>query len=138
MQDDPFSRAVERAHETEQADAAARRHRRRQQWASGNRTAFRTHATVFAAVNLLLVTIWATTWLINDVTGYPWFLWPLLGWGVGLAAHYAVARPHLRRPGSASARSNTAELAQLAELHRTGALSDDEFAVAKARVIGSA
>ena len=43
---------------------------------------FYIHATVFGAVNVGLL-------LINLLTspGYLWFLWPLFGWGIGLAAH---------------------------------------------------
>lgn len=96
MQDDPFARAVERAQAAEQAQDAAKRARRQNQFKSGSRTAFRTHASVFVAVNLLLVAIWATT-----TPGYPWFLWPLLGWGIGLVAHYAAVKDHLRPPRSA-------------------------------------
>jgi hypothetical protein len=45
------------------------------------------HATVYVAVNALLFVIWLVTW-----TGFPWFLFPLMGWGVGLASHTAVYR----------------------------------------------
>lgn len=143
MQDDPFARAVERAQATEQAQADAVRRRRQQQWSSGNRTAFRTHATVFVAVNLLLFMIWLTTWQLADGTDYPWFLWPLLGWGVGLAAHYAAVRNHLTgRPPKASTQQPSApskadELARLADLHRAGSLSDEEFTAAKAELLGT-
>ena len=43
---------------------------------------FRTHALVFALVNLGLLAI-------NLVTspGRLWFAWPLFGWGIGLLAH---------------------------------------------------
>ena len=43
---------------------------------------FYIHATVYGAVNAGLL-------LINLLTspGYLWFLWPLVGWGIGLAAH---------------------------------------------------
>lgn len=143
MQDDPFARAVERAQATEQARARAVRRRRQQQWSSSNRTAFRTHATVFAAVNLLLFMVWLTTWQLAGGTSYPWLLWPLLGWGVGLAAHYAAVRNHLRRDGAPAAGqppaapSKADELARLADLHRAGSLSDEEFTAAKADLLGA-
>ena len=44
------------------------------------------HATVFAAVNVLLITI-----NLSNATGGLWFQWPLLGWGIGLLAHAAAA-----------------------------------------------
>ena len=45
--------------------------------------AFGRHATVFVAVNFLLIAIWAIT-----SRGYFWPIWPILGWGVGLGANY--------------------------------------------------
>ena len=56
------------------------------------RRAFLVHLAVWAAVNALLVAVWA----ING-GGHPWFVYPLLGWGIGIAAHganaYLMARP---------------------------------------------
>jgi hypothetical protein len=40
------------------------------------------HLSVYVAVNLLLVVINLVTW-----PGYFWAAWPLLGWGIGVAAH---------------------------------------------------
>jgi hypothetical protein len=44
------------------------------------------HATVYAVVNVLLIII-----NLSTATGHLWFLWPLLGWGIGLLAHAAAA-----------------------------------------------
>ena len=44
------------------------------------------HATVYVAVNVLLITI-----NLSTVPGQLWFQWPLLGWGIGLLAHAAAA-----------------------------------------------
>jgi adenylate cyclase len=44
---------------------------------------FGRHATIYVAVNLLLVAIWAIT-----SRGYFWPIWPLLGWGVALGVSY--------------------------------------------------
>jgi hypothetical protein len=43
---------------------------------------FYIHSTVYVLVNLLLIAI-------NLLTSPSvlWFVWPLLGWGIGLAAH---------------------------------------------------
>ncbi len=43
---------------------------------------FYAHASIFGLVNGGLL-------LLNLLTSpaYPWFLWPLLGWGLALAAH---------------------------------------------------
>ena len=43
---------------------------------------FRKHLVVYAAVNGSLVVIWAVTW-----PGYFWPVWPMVGWGIGLALH---------------------------------------------------
>ena len=44
------------------------------------------HATVYVAVNVLLITI-----NLSTAPGHLWFQWPLLGWGIGLLAHAAAA-----------------------------------------------
>ena len=82
---DAFERAAERAE-------AEDRRRRRERVDRGSRLSFRIHATVFVAVQLLLVLVWALTG-----AGYPWFLFALGGWGVGLAAHFAVVRDSFRK-----------------------------------------
>lgn len=46
------------------------------------RRAFIAHAAIWAATNLLLVVAWAVTG-----AGFPWFVFPLFGWGIGLVAH---------------------------------------------------
>lgn len=40
------------------------------------------HFIVYLAVNALLVLIWA----MSSAT-YFWPVWPMLGWGIGVAAH---------------------------------------------------
>jgi hypothetical protein len=45
--------------------------------------AFGLHAMVYVAVNLFLIVVWALTG-----RGDFWPIWPVLGWGVGLAVHY--------------------------------------------------
>ena len=47
---------------------------------------FRTHLTAYVLVNFLLISIW----LVVGITAGAWFPWPvfpLLGWGIGLAFH---------------------------------------------------
>jgi hypothetical protein len=41
---------------------------------------FTTHVVVYVVVNAMLIGIWAVT-----DGGYFWPIWPILGWGVGLA-----------------------------------------------------
>lgn len=66
------------------------------------RRVFWLHVIVWAAVNLLLVVVWA-------VTGaqFPWFLFPLFGWLVALAAHGAGAYV-LQDPGDTMVRREIA------------------------------
>ena len=45
---------------------------------------FYVHLTVYVLVNALLVIIWA----FPGGGGYPWFLWPMGGWGIGILAHF--------------------------------------------------
>jgi uncharacterized membrane protein len=50
------------------------------------RRAFLVHLSIYGAVNLMLVGVWALAG-----GGFPWFLFPLMGWGVGVVAHAASA-----------------------------------------------
>ena len=40
------------------------------------------HLIVYILVNILLIIIWAVT-----DAGFPWFIFPLGGWGIGLLFH---------------------------------------------------
>jgi len=42
------------------------------------------HFAIYILVNILLVIIWA----FPAGGGYPWFLWPLGGWGIGILFHF--------------------------------------------------
>jgi hypothetical protein len=46
---------------------------------------FYAHATMFALANIALVILNLATLKKND--GVIWFIWPLIGWGIGLAVH---------------------------------------------------
>jgi hypothetical protein len=43
---------------------------------------FHVHASLWFAVNAMLFVIWMLAG-----AGHPWFLYPAMGWGIGLAAH---------------------------------------------------
>jgi len=54
---------------------------------------FERHAMIYVAVNLLLVAIWALTGSEHAYHRHGaetdfWPIWPILGWGCGLAVHY--------------------------------------------------
>jgi uncharacterized membrane protein len=73
---DPFERAV-------RSERERRRRRHRRLVAQG----FRVHVAVFVTVQLLLF----VTWWVTTPGGFPWFVFPFFGWGIGLAAHGFVA-----------------------------------------------
>ena len=50
------------------------------------RRAFYLHLAVFIAVQIVLIGVWALAG-----GGFPWFLFALMGWGIGLVAHGAAA-----------------------------------------------
>jgi hypothetical protein len=59
----------------------------------GIRIGFYTHALVFVLVN-------AGLYVLNSVIGgYRWSVWPLWGWGLGLAIHGVVTFVALRGEG---------------------------------------
>ncbi|MFC2014814.1 2TM domain-containing protein [Chloroflexota bacterium] len=45
---------------------------------------FYSNLVSYVVVNIILMIIWA----FPAGGGYPWFLWPLGGWGIGLIMHY--------------------------------------------------
>jgi hypothetical protein len=52
---------------------------------------FWNHLLVYVTVNTLLVVVW----MVTDVGGYFWPVWPIAGWGIGLVMH---AFETFRRP----------------------------------------
>jgi hypothetical protein len=47
------------------------------------RVDFRAHLIVYFVINAVLWTIWFVT-----SQGYPWPVWPMAGWGIGVLFHY--------------------------------------------------
>ncbi|MFC1952622.1 2TM domain-containing protein [Chloroflexota bacterium] len=45
---------------------------------------FYNHLIVYMVVNVMLIIIW----VFPGGGGYPWFLWPLGGWGIGLIMNF--------------------------------------------------
>ena len=55
------------------------------------RASFKRHLATYIAINLFFWGIW---WFNrNDAHGtdHPWPIWPMFGWGIGLAFHYIAA-----------------------------------------------
>jgi len=88
---DAFERATARTR-------AEHRGRRRRNADRLMQEGFRIHATVFVVVQVLLVAIWALQWQLGG-TSHPWFLYALVGWGIGLGLHYAFGRDSSRYTG---------------------------------------
>ena len=42
------------------------------------------HLTVYILVNIILI----FTWAFASGGGYPWFLWCLVPWGIGIVFHF--------------------------------------------------
>jgi hypothetical protein len=49
------------------------------------RRVFWFHFAIYVATSLALYLIWVVVG-----GGYPWFVFPILGWGIGVAAHAAA------------------------------------------------
>jgi hypothetical protein len=54
---------------------------------------FRIHLFMYGIINFGLFMIYVIT---TGFDGYPWFVWSLLGWGIGLAAHYFTMKSSLK------------------------------------------
>jgi 2TM domain len=61
------------------------------------RRGFKIHAVVYALVNTGLITLNALLWAFADVN-FPWAIFPLIGWGIGLAFHYYYGFRHVDLP----------------------------------------
>ena len=55
---------------------------------------FYIHVAVYSGINVMLFFIW---WFRG---GFPWFVFPLLGWGVGLLAHFMYAFAQINVTGN--------------------------------------
>ena len=47
---------------------------------------FRIHLSVFVVINALLWLVWGLVYAYTDFT-FPWPVFPLVGWGIGLGFH---------------------------------------------------
>jgi len=60
--------------------------------AEKEKSGFRGHLISYASVNGGLFFIWAMT----SFGGFPWFLIPLLAWGIGIASHYVGVKDRVQ------------------------------------------
>ncbi len=49
---------------------------------------FYLHFAIYIIVNAMLIVIWATTDIKVAEVRFPWFLYPLIGWGIGIIFHF--------------------------------------------------
>ena len=55
------------------------------------RVGFRSHLTAYLIVNAFLWGLWYFSDNTSRGDNFPWPIWTTLGWGIGLAFHYAGA-----------------------------------------------
>ena len=57
------------------------------------RAGFKSHLTTYIIINAFLWALWyfGGTDNDNDYSWFPWPMWTTLGWGIGLAFHFAGA-----------------------------------------------
>ncbi|MFC2077349.1 2TM domain-containing protein [Candidatus Bipolaricaulota bacterium] len=62
---------------------------------AGAKKGFMIHFGVYLAVNVALVLVWA----FAAGGGFPWFIFPIGGWGIGVLFHYLGAYGTEKRAG---------------------------------------
>ena len=56
------------------------------------RASFKCHLASYVIVNGFFWILWYFTGQhVDDESRFPWPVWPMLGWGIGLAFHFAGA-----------------------------------------------
>jgi hypothetical protein len=65
--------------------------RRRARARAEAKLGFYIHVAVYIGVNTMLFLIWLFT---GGLAVFPWFLFPLVFWGIGLVAHYLTVFAH--------------------------------------------
>jgi hypothetical protein len=59
-----------------------------------SRRGFKIHATVFAVVITGLIVLNALVWAYTEDGSFPWVIFPIIGWGIGLTFHYIYGYRH--------------------------------------------
>jgi hypothetical protein len=70
--------------------------RRRQRQVAAARAGMRWHLGGYVAGSLLMIAIWLAVG-VSAGAWYPWPIWPILGWGIGVFGHVLPVRHTLRR-----------------------------------------
>lgn len=61
--------------------------RRKAEKIAEDKVGFQIHLGIYIAVNLFLIAIWYFTSFPHGSV-FPWFIFPLFGWGVGIVGHF--------------------------------------------------
>jgi hypothetical protein len=69
--------------------------RRRERHAAVARAGMRWHIGGYVAGSLLMIAIWLAVG-VSAGAWYPWPIWPILGWGIGVFGHVIPVRQALR------------------------------------------
>ena len=55
------------------------------------RASFKSHFIIYLIMSLFFWALWYFTGGRTYGNGFPWPVWPMLGWGIGVAFHYIGA-----------------------------------------------
>ena len=55
------------------------------------RASFKSHLVTYFVMNTFFWVLWYLNGRNDGHGGWPWPVWPMLGWGIGLAFHYVAA-----------------------------------------------
>jgi hypothetical protein len=70
--------------------------RRRQRQVAAARAGMRWHLGGYLAGSLLMIAIWLAVG-VSAGAWYPWPIWPILGWGIGVIGHVVPVRHAVHR-----------------------------------------
>ncbi|HEY2947513.1 MAG TPA: 2TM domain-containing protein [Micromonosporaceae bacterium] len=75
---------------------ARARTRRHERYAAAARLGMRLHLAAYLAGSALMIGIWLAVGIAAGAW-YPWPIWPILGWGLGVAGHIVPVGRAVRR-----------------------------------------
>ena len=61
------------------------------------RASFRSHLTTYLIMSVFFWAVWFFTENNRSHNGFPWPVWPMFGWGIGVFFHYIGAYVTPRR-----------------------------------------
>ncbi len=64
--------------------------RRKAEKIAKDKVGFQVHFGIYLAVNAFLIAIWYFT-VTPHGSIFPWFIFPLFGWGIGIVGHFLGA-----------------------------------------------